>query len=101
MIALGGGALGSDRTRDLLRRRAWVVWLRVSPDVAWRRVEGSDRPLAQDRERFERRAAEREPTYRERRGSRGAGRRFAGRHRRSGGGVGAWYVGKPSGDMHE
>ncbi len=65
VIALGGGALGSDRTRDLLRRRAWVVWLRVSPDVAWRRVEGSDRPLAQDRERFERRAAEREPTYRE------------------------------------
>ena len=64
VIALGGGALGSDRTRDLLRRRAWVVWLRVSPDVAWRRVEGSDRPLAQDRERFERRAAEREPTYR-------------------------------------
>jgi shikimate kinase len=64
VIALGGGALGSDRTKDLLRRRAWVVWLRVSPDVAWRRVEGSDRPLAQDRERFERRAAEREPTYR-------------------------------------
>ena len=64
VIALGGGALGSDRTVDLLHRRAWVVWLRVSPDVAWRRVEGSDRPLAQDRERFERRAAEREPTYR-------------------------------------
>jgi shikimate kinase len=63
VIALGGGALGSTRTADLLRRRAWVVWLRVSPDVAWRRVEGSDRPLAQDRERFERRAAEREPTY--------------------------------------
>lgn len=63
VIALGGGALGSNRTRDLLRRHAWVVWLRVSPDVAWRRVEGSDRPLAQDRERFERRAAEREPTY--------------------------------------
>ena len=65
VIALGGGALASDRTRDLLRRRAWVVWLRVSPDIAWRRVEGSDRPLAQDRERFERRAAEREPGYRD------------------------------------
>ncbi len=64
VLALGGGALGSERTRDLLRRRAWVVWLRVSPDIAWRRVEGSDRPLAQDRERFARRAAEREPTYR-------------------------------------
>ncbi len=64
VIALGGGALGSDRTVDLLRRRAWVVWLRVSTDVAWRRVEGSDRPLVQDRERFERRATEREPDYR-------------------------------------
>lgn len=64
VIALGGGALGSDRTKDLLRRKAWVVWLRVSPEVAWRRVEGSDRPLAQDRGRFEKRAAEREPIYR-------------------------------------
>jgi shikimate kinase len=65
VVALGGGALTSARTRDLLRRRAWVVWLRVSPDVAWGRVQSSDRPLAQDRERFERRAAEREATYRE------------------------------------
>ena len=63
VLALGGGALTSKRTCDLLGRTAWVVWLRVSPDVAWKRVEGSDRPLAQDRERFERRAAEREPTY--------------------------------------
>ena len=65
VLALGGGALGSARTRDLLGRRAWGVWLRVDADVAWRRVEGSDRPLAKDRERFERRAAEREPVYRE------------------------------------
>ena len=65
VLALGGGALGSARTRDLLRRRAWVVWLRVDPDVAWRRIEGSDRPLAKDRDRFDRRAAEREPVYRE------------------------------------
>lgn len=65
VLALGGGALGSARTRDLLRRRAWVVWLRVDPEVAWRRIEGSDRPLAKDRERFDRRAAEREPLYRE------------------------------------
>lgn len=63
VIALGGGALGSVRTRDLLRRTAWVVWLRVDPEVAWARVEGSDRPLAQDRDRFMRRAAEREPVY--------------------------------------
>lgn len=65
VLALGGGALGSSRTRDLLKRTTWVVWLRVSPEVAWRRVSGSDRPLAQDRDRFERRAVEREPHYRE------------------------------------
>lgn len=64
VVALGGGALGSARTSDLLRRTAWVVWLRVDPEIAWHRVEGSDRPLAQDRERFVKRAAEREPTYR-------------------------------------
>ena len=64
VLSLGGGALGSDRTSDLLRRTAWVVWLRVSPETAWARVAGSDRPLAQDQERFARRAAEREPIYR-------------------------------------
>ena len=65
VLALGGGALGSERTRDLLSRRAWVVWLRVSTDIAWKRVAGSARPLAADRRRFERREAEREPVYRE------------------------------------
>jgi len=64
VLALGGGALGSARTCDLLRRTAWVVWLHVDPEVAWRRIEGSDRPLAQDRERFVKRATEREPLYR-------------------------------------
>ena len=65
VLALGGGALESARTRDLLARRAWIVWLRVSVDVAWRRVEGSDRPLARDLARFARRAEAREATYRE------------------------------------
>jgi shikimate kinase len=64
VLALGGGALGSDRTRALLGREARVVWLRVSPDVAWQRVAGSDRPLASDRSRFIRRASAREETYR-------------------------------------
>jgi shikimate kinase len=64
VLALGGGALESARTRDIVRRRAWVVWLSASVDVAWARVKDSDRPLATDRERFERRAAQREPTYR-------------------------------------
>jgi shikimate kinase len=65
VLALGGGALESARTRGLVGRAADVVWLRASVDVAWARVEGSDRPLAGDRDRFERRARAREAAYRE------------------------------------
>jgi shikimate kinase len=65
VLALGGGALESARTRGLVHRVAAVVWLRASVDVAWTRVEGSDRPLATDRDRFARRAAAREAGYRE------------------------------------
>ena len=64
VVALGGGALESAKTRDLLSRTAWVVWLAVSVEVAWRRAKGSSRPLAADRERFGRRAEAREGTYR-------------------------------------
>jgi len=65
VLALGGGAVESARTRDLLRRTADVVWLRASPGVAWGRVKDSDRPLATDEARFTRRLAAREPGYRE------------------------------------
>jgi shikimate kinase len=65
VLALGGGALENARTRRLVNRTANVVWLRVSPAVAWARVEHSDRPLARSEERFTRRAVEREPGYRE------------------------------------
>jgi shikimate kinase len=65
VLALGGGAVESARTRDLLRRTADVVWLRASPAVAWARVKDSDRPLATDEARFARRLAAREPNYRE------------------------------------
>jgi shikimate kinase len=64
VLALGGGALESLRTRDLIGRVADVVWLRASIDVAWGRVKDSDRPLASDRARFERRALAREQNYR-------------------------------------
>lgn len=64
VLALGGGALESARTRDLVGRVADVVWLRASIDVAWGRVKDSDRPLASDRARFERRALDREKNYR-------------------------------------
>jgi shikimate kinase len=66
VLALGGGALGSKRTRDLLGRTAWVAWLRIDPELAWDRVGGlPGRPLALDRDRFIRRAGEREHVYRE------------------------------------
>ncbi len=62
VIALGGGAVCSERVRRALARHV-VVWLRVSVEEAWRRVRGSDRPLAQDRDRFQSLHAEREPIY--------------------------------------
>lgn len=65
VVSLGGGAVESAKTRDLLSRQEGVVWLHPSVDVAWARVSGSDRPLAVDKGRFARRAASREPHYRE------------------------------------
>jgi 3-dehydroquinate synthase len=62
VISLGGGAVGSERVREALGRHV-VVWLQVSAEEAWRRVEGSQRPLGQDRDSFEALHAEREPIY--------------------------------------
>jgi shikimate kinase/3-dehydroquinate synthase len=64
VIALGGGAVCSERVRRALARHV-VVWLQVSAEEAWRRVSGSDRPLAQDRDRFEALHHERQPIYEE------------------------------------
>jgi 3-dehydroquinate synthase len=44
-IALGGGSVLSERIREALDRHV-VVWLQIDPDEAWRRIEGSARPLA-------------------------------------------------------
>lgn len=66
VLSLGGGALGSPRTRALLGRETWVAWLKVDPEDAWERVGGKEgRPLALDHDRFVRRAKEREHVYRE------------------------------------
>ena len=62
VVALGGGAVYSERVRKALDRHI-VVWLQVSAEEAWRRVEGSGRPLAKDRKRFEELHREREPIY--------------------------------------
>ncbi len=65
VLALGGGAVLSERTRAALRERATTVLFDVDLDTAWKRVEGSGRPLAQGREEFERRYEERAPLYRD------------------------------------
>ena len=63
VIALGGGAVTSAATRERLERRAFTFWVRVEVDEAWRRVRGSDRPLARDEAKFRRLFAEREELY--------------------------------------
>jgi shikimate kinase / 3-dehydroquinate synthase len=44
-IALGGGSILSERVRNALDRHS-VVWLEIDAEEAWRRIEGSNRPLA-------------------------------------------------------
>jgi shikimate kinase/3-dehydroquinate synthase len=63
VIALGGGAVLSERTRDLLVADAFTVWVDVDPTEAWERVGDSGRPLAQDPEQFRRLFDERRPLY--------------------------------------
>ena len=53
VIALGGGTLEAPGCLESLRGRGGVVLLDVDAEVAWRRVQGSDRPLARDRETFD------------------------------------------------
>ncbi len=63
-IALGGGATGSSRISQALSADGHtVVWLEIDREVAWRRVRSSDRPLAQDRDRFDQLFEDREPVY--------------------------------------
>ncbi|HEX8958371.1 MAG TPA: iron-containing alcohol dehydrogenase, partial [Solirubrobacterales bacterium] len=61
-IALGGGSVLSERVRDALQRHT-VVWLQVDAEEAWRRIAGSDRPLARGAEDVARLMAERLPLY--------------------------------------
>jgi shikimate kinase/3-dehydroquinate synthase len=62
IISLGGGAIGSPRVRKALERHL-VVWLDVSPALAWRRSAGGKRPLARDRRAFEALHNERRALY--------------------------------------
>jgi shikimate kinase / 3-dehydroquinate synthase len=63
VVALGGGAVLSERTRAELAARAFTVWLDVDPERAWERVRGSDRPLARDEDAFHALHHERQPLY--------------------------------------
>jgi shikimate kinase/3-dehydroquinate synthase len=64
-VALGGGALGSARVRKALAK-VRVIWLDVAVDLAWERTGGGTaaaRPLARDRQAFERLHTQRRPLY--------------------------------------
>ncbi|PWU16885.1 MAG: 3-dehydroquinate synthase [Candidatus Rokuibacteriota bacterium] len=63
VIALGGGALGSEATRRLLRSQALTVLVPVDVDKAWRRSKDSNRPLAGSEERFRALFEQRRPVY--------------------------------------
>ena len=63
IVALGGGAVGSERVRAALRDHV-TVWCDAELEVAWERASRNDkRPLARDRGEFERRFGERRPLY--------------------------------------
>ncbi len=61
-VALGGGAVLSERVREALRAHT-VVLLEVSHATAWQRAQHSGRPLAHDRDAFEALWASRQAVY--------------------------------------
>jgi shikimate kinase/3-dehydroquinate synthase len=61
-IALGGGSVLSPRVREALGRHV-VAWLQIDAAEAWRRIEGTGRPLARSAADVERLLAERLPLY--------------------------------------
>ncbi len=63
VVEVGGGALGSERTRSALAGSAFTLLLETTPEDAWQRVAGSGRPLARDRESFDALFDERAPLY--------------------------------------
>ena len=63
VVALGGGAVGTDQIQKALRDRALTILVEIDPEEAWRRVEGGDRPLAQDEAAFRTLYEQRRPLY--------------------------------------
>lgn len=62
VVALGGGAVGSEAIRAALRSHV-VVWIDIDAGTAWTRCQGTGRPLAADRDEFDRLHSAREPLY--------------------------------------
>ena len=52
VLGLGGGTLTQAEARGLLAVDGTVIYLAVSPEVAWERVRGTGRPLAVSWEAF-------------------------------------------------
>jgi shikimate kinase/3-dehydroquinate synthase len=63
VIALGGGAVLSPLNRERLGARAFTVFLDVDVETAWKRVRGSDRPLARQEENFRKLYESRQEVY--------------------------------------
>jgi shikimate kinase/3-dehydroquinate synthase len=63
-IALGGGSVLSERVRNALDRHT-VVLLEIDAAEAWRRIEGTERPLATSEADVQRLLDERLPLYEE------------------------------------
>jgi shikimate kinase / 3-dehydroquinate synthase len=61
-IALGGGSVLSERVRNALDRHT-VVLLEIDAAEAWRRIEGTERPLATSQADVQRLLDERLPLY--------------------------------------
>jgi shikimate kinase / 3-dehydroquinate synthase len=65
VVALGGGAVTSKGIRTALRDHALTVYVEVEPGIAWERVRGRGRPLAEDQAAFRKLYDDRQSLYRE------------------------------------
>ena len=63
VIALGGGAVLSEKTRERLSSHACTILVDVDVDDAWERVKESNRPLARDGAAFRRLYDDRQDVY--------------------------------------
>jgi 3-dehydroquinate synthase len=61
-LALGGGAVESERVRQRLRDEL-CIYMEIDGELAWQRAEGPKRPLTRDRDGFLELHAKRTPLY--------------------------------------